>query len=151
MRTFRQRLHGCTWLAMLAMLTLALGPTVSRLTLPEEPSHGEAIAFEVPIDHAAMPQAAMNRVAMHAHQHDPAAMVATKTPALPAQPAHHHTLEHCALCAVAASAFPVAASPPVIIAVATLRRDIAVLVERGPAPGRTPWSPATSRGPPARA
>jgi hypothetical protein len=152
MRSFRQRLRGCTWLAVLAMFTLALGPTVSRLTLPEEPSRGDAFALEVPIDHAAMHHAAPSTAALHAHQHRPAAIVATKAPASPpTRPVHHHTLEHCDLCAVAASAFAVAAPPPVVIAVATVRRNGAVPAERGLAPGRTPWSPATSRGPPARA
>ena len=152
MRSFRQHLRACTWLAVLAMLTLALGPTVSRLTLPEEPSRAHAFALEVPMDHAAMHHAALDMAAMHGHHHHPAGMIATKGPTSPpTQPAHHHTLEHCALCAVAASAFAVAASPPVVVAVATVRRNTAVPAARRPAPGRTLWSPTTSRGPPALA
>lgn len=134
------------------MVALALGPTVSRLTLPEQPARGDAFALEAPMDHAAMQHAALDTAAMHAHHHHPAAMVATKSPAPPSPPLrHHHTLEHCALCVVAASAFAVAPSPPVVVAPAAGQSEVAVPATRGLAPGRTPWSPATSRGPPALA
>jgi hypothetical protein len=145
MRSFRRHLRACTWLAVLAMLTLALGPTISRLTLPEEPSRPHAFAIEVPMDHAAVHHAALAMTAMHGHHHHPAGMVPTSPPT---QPVNHHTLEHCALCAVAASVFTVAAPPPVVVAVATVRRNTAVPAARRPAPGRTLWSPTTSRGPP---
>src|SRR5205085_1728948 len=134
---------------LLAVFTLALGPTISRLTLPEQPSRGAAFSLEARVDHAAMHHTAMDAGAMHAHRHHAASSLATSAPP-PARtaPSHHHTLEHCALCAVAATAFAVASSPPVVVAAFAEPRPVAVSADRGLAPGRTPWSPATSRGPP---
>src|SRR5690242_17395520 len=152
MRSFRRRLRGCTWLAVLAMLTLALGPTISRLTLPEQPSRGSAFGLAAPHAEAAMHDAAMATASTHAHHHRPGPLAATEAPASPpGLPAHRHTLEHCALCVVAASAFAVAPAPPTVVAQGAVRHDVTAPAERGLAPGRTPWSPATSRGPPDRA
>src|SRR5689334_5817056 len=138
MRSIRRRLRDCTWLALLAMLTLALGPTISRLTLPEEPPHGGAFAVQAPMDHAAMHHEAMHHdamamAAMHAHRHHAAPMPPSDAP-LRGAPSHHHTLEHCALCAVAASAFAVAPSPPVVLAAAIEPRAVAIPRVRGIAP-----------------
>jgi len=149
MHALRRRLRGCTWLALLAMVALALGPTISRLALPEEPSPRAALALGAPMDDAAMHHAAMDPAAMHAHHHHAASIDASNAPASPpTRPAHHHTLEHCALCAVAATAFAVAPAPPLVIAAASVPRNVAALPERGLKPGRTPRSPASSRGPP---
>jgi len=159
MRALRRRLRGCTWLALLAMLTLAFGPTISRLTLPEDAQLDHALALEAPVDHAAMHHAAaatpmhaaaMDAVATHAHHHHATPLADAQPPVSPpAAPPHHHTLAHCALCALAAGAYAVAPTLTLIALAAPARRSAARIPERGPAPGRTPRSPATSRGPPA--
>jgi hypothetical protein len=152
MGSIRRRLRVFTWVALLAMVAIALGPTISRLTVPEEPSRGDVFALDVPVDHGAMHRAAMSTGAIDAQHRHVGVIAATAAPASPpTSPPHCHTLERCALCAVAASAFAVAPPPPTVMAVATVRRQVAVLAERGLVPGRSPWSPATSRGPPALA
>jgi hypothetical protein len=148
MHAIRRRLRSCTWLAVVAMTLLALGPTISRLTLPEagtplapagtaphRTSHrGDALAMA---NGAAMP-------AGHTHHHHVPA--GDDEPQLPAQP---HPLEHCALCVVALFAFAVALSAPTLAAPLVAAATVALPRERGTFLGRDTWSPATSRGPPA--
>src|SRR5947209_1763745 len=74
MHALRRRLRGCTWLALLATVALALGPTISRLALPEEPPPRAALALAAPMDHAAMHHAAMDPAGMHAHHHHAASI-----------------------------------------------------------------------------
>jgi hypothetical protein len=146
MHAIRRRLRACTWLALVVMGLLAVGPTVSRLTLPE-------VAAPLAMDHAAMHHAAMggDAVAMaggaampaahHHHLQAPAS--------LPAPPAHSHSLEHCALCVVALFAFAVAPPPPTVATPAAAPLPVALPRDRGISPGRDTWSPIGSRGPPA--
>jgi hypothetical protein len=156
MDAMRRRLRACTWLALVAMALIALGPTISRLTLPE-------VAAPMAMDHAAMRHAAMHdRVdgdalaladssatpaGHHKHHYPPAA----KSPPPPAPPAHTHTLEHCSLCVVALFAFAVAPPPPSVVTPAVAPLPIALPRDGGISPGRDTWSPIGSRGPPALA
>ena len=155
MVAIRRRLHACTWLALTAMLALAIGPTISRLTLPET-------GGPMGMDHAAMHHAALHHAGMnggdgvamadaqampavhHHHSHPPAG------PASP-PPGHTHSLEHCALCVVALSAFAVAPAPLPLVTPVCAPLQEPLPRDRGVAPGRDIWSPIGSRGPPALA
>jgi len=159
MHQFRRHLRTCTWLALLAMATLAFGPTVSRFTLPEAGRAATPSASQVAtVDHAAMHHAVSHH-AMHlasgdaagprapTHHQDPAA--APQGHGLPTLPPHHHSLEHCALCVVAAGAFAMAPPPPAVASRATAVHRVASLPRIGVAPVPAVWSPAQPRGPPA--
>ena len=124
MHAIRRRLHACTWIALLAIAGLAVGPTISRLTLP---------AVEAPL---AMHHVAMHDAAMH------------EAPS-PTPPAHSHALDHCALCVLALFAFAIAPPPPLVAAPADAWRPLAPPRLAHVSPCRDTWSSIGARGPPA--
>ncbi|HZW73167.1 MAG TPA: hypothetical protein VFF43_06445, partial [Caldimonas sp.] len=142
------------WLALLASASLAIGPTVSRLTLPEaggprspDPVHGDHVAMHHAAMHGhALAMADATAMASAAAHHDH--LSAAQTPLQP-PPAHSHTLEHCALCVVALFAFAVARPPPSVAMAATPPLPVALPRLRDIPRGRDTWSPIGSRGPPA--
>lgn len=136
MHAIRRRLRASTWIALVAIAGLAVGPTISRLTLP-------AAEAAPAMDHAAMDHASMHHAAMH-H----ATMHEAPLP-MPTPPAHSHTLDHCALCVVALFAFAVAPPPPLVAASANAWRPVAPPRVAGISPCRATWSSIGARGPPA--
>jgi hypothetical protein len=150
MRAVRRRLRVCAWLALLAILALAVGPTVSRLLLPAgnafapgtasqaEPARGEATAPRHDI------------ASTHHHHHHDMAMVPATTPA-PTQPSpHEHALEHCGLCLLAAHGFTFVQDRPALVACIESTRPALDLITPALPRLRSDWSPASSRGPPLR-
>jgi hypothetical protein len=157
MRAIRRHLHACTWIALAAIAVITVGPTISRLTLPEAaaPSAADRAALHpATMHHAPVGDAAVamgHAVAMpaaQAHHHHSEAPAGAPPPA---PPAHRHTLEHCALCVVALFAFAVAPPPPSLTAPMATALRVALSRHAGIAPGRDTWSPTGSRGPPALA
>jgi len=139
MHAIRRRLHACTWVALLAIVGLAVGPTISRLTW--HPVDAPPAMRHAAMDHAAMGHAPMHHAAMlHAAMHEAP---------LPTSPAHSHTLDHCALCVVALFAFAVAPPPPQVAAPADAWRPFAPPCAADSAPCRGTWSSIGARGPPA--
>jgi hypothetical protein len=157
---FRRHLHSCAALALLAMAALALGPTISRLLLPRTDAAPGGPGMPPAVARGAEspgPQhgAAHRPADSHAHHHHGTAMLpaapevlaSEDVPATPHPASHHHSLEHCGLCVVAACAFAVAPQPPALISI-----DACYRVARSARPSLPPlrivWSPASPRGPP---
>jgi hypothetical protein len=159
MHAIRRRLRACTWVALVAMAALAVGPTISRLTLPEAAAAmamQHAALHHVPVqqgsmdgDAVAMADGAATTATHAHHHHHPPAALGNVPPAAP--PGHTHSLEHCALCVVALFALAVAPPPLQVSTPAGARMAALRLRDDGSSPGRDTWSPIGSRGPPALA
>ena len=151
MHAVRRRLRACAWLALLSILALSAGPTISRLLLPP----GGAVvsgAASHSMDERSMGEAmaAPDGMGSAHHRHHDIATAAATAPTPSHAPAHEHALEHCGLCLLAAHAFTFAQewsalnafverTPPAL-------NQLAAAVPRL----RGDWSPASSRGPPLR-
>ncbi len=114
----RQTLRRFTWLALTAMLGLALAPTVSRALSAMHPAQGASVAMATlaasqheDCDEAARPTsdapladapAAGAPLAHHA-AHDPHGSGTA---------GDHDHLNHCPMCGIAATAWSVAPAPP---------------------------------------
>ncbi|MGZ3197991.1 MAG: DUF2946 family protein [Caldimonas sp.] len=142
-RALRRRLRGFVWLCLIAMAGLAIAPTISRALLPEHPDSAlpQAIAaLHSTEDPSLQPHAAGH----HVHHH--AAADSAGSP-----PSHHqHSLDHCALCAIAASAWTLDSvlAGPVVDSFAP---DTQVPTPGAPPARRLERLPATWRGPPSLA
>jgi hypothetical protein len=148
MRAVRRRLRACAWLALLSIIALAAGPTVSRMLLPA----GGAIMLGSGSHTLVEPATADATAAGSAHHHHHGmVMGSTTAPVAPPAPAHEHALEHCGLCLLAAHAFTFVQHQPALTAFAGCTRP--VLTPMAPAVPRLrcDWSPASSRGPPPQA
>ena len=159
----RRRLRTLAGWAWLAIAGIAFAPTVSRLALAGPGSSGDGVAtamhaaMQAPMHHAmsmagaasmtgAAPMVGDAGLAMHAHLGIHPGAGLGDSPA----PPHSHTLDHCALCAVAAAAFVFVPSAPVLAPVSD--GGLApVPIETTPVRHRAEWRPASSRGPPAAA
>jgi len=152
MRAVRRRLRVCAWLALLSIIALATGPTMSRMLLPaggafmsgaESHSLAKAAVGEATVSPHGMGSA-------HHHHHEMANGPAT-APVAPHTPAHEHALEHCGLCLLAAHAFTFIQDRPALAALVECTQ--AALSPIAPAVPRlrSDWSPASPRGPPPQA
>jgi hypothetical protein len=152
----RRRLRTLAGWAWLAIAGIAFAPTVSRLTLAGPGSFGAGDGAAAAM-HAAMSMAGVPSMigaasmvgaadpAMHVHHGaHPGAPALGDLPSLP----HSHTLDHCALCAVAAAAFVFTPSAP-SLAPASDDGLAPVPIEARPVRHAAEWRPASSRGPPA--
>jgi Protein of unknown function (DUF2946) len=132
-------LKSCVWVALIAILGVALGPSISRALAPA------AL-------HASGATAQRMDMAAHAHMGHMAPMAASAQPdsgAHPDAPGHSSCLlDCCALCAVAASPFAaVALFVPVWSATESAARPPADRSQARPDP-RAAWPRASPRGPP---
>ena len=150
MRAVRRRLQLYAWLALLSIIALAICPTISRMALPEgfvKSAHGAQPSGDSrAIATAASPHGTN---AEHGYHHHHGGTVQTGAmPVSPHVPSHHHTLEHCGYCVLAAHAFVVAPAPAAVLVSSDCGRRAynrgALAVPRL----RCDWSPASSRGPP---
>ena len=139
MSLFRRKLKEFVWIALLAFVGLAVAPTISRAI-----HLGKAGWAGGGIGHQQIAAAGSGSAAHHGHHHG------TSRQPSDGLADHRHSLDHCGLCVVAAHGFALAAEPPARSAfqVAFGPAIEAVIVTP---PLRDDWSPATSRGPPARA
>jgi Protein of unknown function (DUF2946) len=129
----RRRFKLLARLALIAMLGLALGPTVSRAL------HA-ARAADAPVHEAAEPHHHHDASGLHGSAHH------TSQPAGGA----HDPLDHCGLCAVAGSPCSPSAPPHLPAAdVACSRVPATRILSRGRP--RPRWSRARPRGPPVAA
>ena len=151
MRAVRRRLRACAWLALLSIIALSAGPTVSRLLSPAvgavtlgSSSHSLAGAVGEAMDspHGMGPA--------HHHHHD-TAMAPETAPVPPHAPAHQHALDHCGLCLLAAHAFTFVQERPTLTAFVEFTRPAIDRIAPAVPRLRCHWSPASSRGPPLRA
>ena len=151
MRAVRRRLRGCAWLALLAILALAVGPTVSRLLLPAgnvfAPGAASQALAELTRGEATV--ARHDIESTHHHHHDMAMAPAT-TPVPPHPPPHEHALEHCGLCLLAVHGFAFVQDRPALIAFIESTRPALDQIAPALPRLRSDWSPASSRGPPLR-
>jgi hypothetical protein len=133
---FRRRLKAFASIALVAFVGLALAPTISRTLLLDDGAllHGASSDQQM----AAMAPTP----AHHHHGHD---HHTGSTSAPPAE--HRHSLDHCAMCLVAACAFAFDATPPAFAVQDVGHRHVACPVDVVPR-WSDEWSPATSRGPP---
>jgi hypothetical protein len=131
---FRRRLKAFASIALLAFVGLALAPTISRALLLGDgaPPHGAG----------SEQQMAGMAPAHHHHGNDHHAGF---TPPHPAE--HGHSLDHCAMCLVAACAVAFDATPPAFAVQDIDHRHVACPGDVVPR-WSDDWSPATSRGPP---
>jgi len=155
-----RRLRTLAGWAWLAIAGIAFAPTVSRLALAGPGSSGDGVAtamhvaMHAPMHHAMSMAGAASMAgsapmgaagsAMHAlHGAHPGAPALGDSP----PPLHSHTLDHCALCAVAAAAFVFVPSAP---SLAPVSDDglAPVPIETTAVRHRAEWRPASSRGPP---
>lgn len=133
MDSWRRRSRSCAAVALLSVLALALGPTVSRLSLPARD------ALPAPAHHP-----------HHAHHgHAAMAAMADARPGEMPAPAHQHSLDHCALCVLAAHAFTFFQEAPRLGACVEIAHPAARQVAAALPRLRLDWNPASSRGPPA--
>jgi len=145
MRAVRRRLRACAWLALLAILALAVGPTVSRLLLPAGNVFASGTASRM--GEATVPRRDIEST--HHHHHDMAMAPAT-TP-VPTQPSpHEHALEHCGLCLLAVHGFAFVHDRPALTAFVESTRPALDRITPALPRLRSDWSPASSRGPPLR-
>jgi hypothetical protein len=141
MHVVRRRLRACAWLALLSIIALAAGPTVSRMRLP---ANGAGVLEGGPHLHASAATTGSMHEMGSAHHHHEGAMQPGTPPALP----HEHALEHCGLCLLAAHGFAFAHDPPALSAVRERLRLSKGQIAPAVPPLRCDWSPASSRGPP---
>ena len=154
----RRRLRTLAGWAWLAIAAIAFAPTVSRLALAAPGSFAAGDGATAAM-HAAMSMAGDTSMAgdasmvgeagaaMHAHSGARPGAPALGDPPLPR---HSHTLDHCALCAVAAAAFVFTPSAPSLAP--TSDDGLAPApIDAAPVPHGLEWRPASSRGPPAAA
>ena len=149
MRAIRRRLRTCAWLALLSIMALSVGPTVSRLLLPAGVAFMSGSASRSLYEQSIGDATASLHVMGSAHQyHDDMAIVAAKAPKPSHPPAHEHALEHCGLCLLAAHAFTFVQERPEVTAFAECTRAVLDRIARSVPRLRCDWSPASSRGPP---
>jgi hypothetical protein len=131
---FRRRLKAFASIALLAFVGLALAPTISRALLLGDggPVHGASRPRQMAAMHPAPTH--------HHHGHDDHG---ADTP--PAE--HRHSLDHCAMCLVAACAVAFDATPPAFAVQEVDHPHVACWGDVVPR-WNDDWSPATSRGPP---
>jgi hypothetical protein len=144
MQAVRHRIRACAWLALLAIVALAVGPTVSRMRLP---ANGSGM-HEAGSLHVLATATASTHAMGSAHHHQDRTMQPGPLPAAPQAPPHDHALEHCGLCLLAAHAFAFAHTPPALVAVRQCSRLSNGQVAPAAPRLRSDWSPASSRGPP---
>jgi hypothetical protein len=137
---FRRQLKKFAWVALLAFVGLAVAPTISRAIHLGDGAQLLAAGGN-------LHPAGMGSTAAH-HHHGAGHPDGSTAPPSPA--GHQHSLDHCAMCLVAACAFALGVAPPVL-AVQTIG-DEQVITPTSAAPRFSDdWSPATSRGPPSSA
>ncbi len=150
MRVVRRRLRACAWLALLSISALAVGPTVSRLLLPEgSPFVPATDIAHAPASHVHGQATAMSHAMAPAHRH--LRVIASASAAqheVPHPPMHEHALEHCGLCVLAAHAFTFSQERPELVAVSGSARLVLAPLAPSLPRLRLDWSPASSRGPP---
>jgi hypothetical protein len=131
---FRRRLKTFASIALVAFAGLALAPTISRALLlrDEAPPHAPGAHHQI---------GAMEPAPAH-HHHGDHHDGATPPPA-----EHRHSLDHCALCLVAACAVAFDATPHAFTVHDGGRERVAPPASVVPR-WSDDWSPATSRGPP---
>lgn len=148
MRAVRRRLRACAWLALLSIVALAAGPTVSRLLLPVGGSLISGAATHSPVAHpTSEPTSSLQAIDSWQH-HQHAAMAAAAAPAPSHSPAHGHTLEHCGLCLLAAHAFTFVQENPALTGLVECTSPATDRTVPAVPRLRCDWSPASSRGPP---
>jgi len=129
----RLRLKTLAWVALVAMVGLALGPSISRALAANAP--GFVAVHVSPMEMGPHAHAAAGMTGGHIHHHD--------TPTSPSD-----TLECCALCALASSALAIV----VFVAPDLERGDPATVPEPRHAVAtpraREFWSSPAPRGPP---
>jgi hypothetical protein len=166
----RQTLRRFTWIALLAMLGLALAPTVSR-ALSVLDTHGDAHAGHSAPAHAerhaaaALPGTAPEHAdcdeAPAPESDDALAREGAMSEAPPHPPGHeqhgrgaaaeHDHFNHCPLCAIAATAWTVAPAPCTGCAVPLAAQHARAPIADAATPGVAAWSAHQPRGPPASA
>ena len=136
-------------MALIAVLGLALGPTVSRLLLPSAAAleQTSATPTSAPGQHDQPTTESGTTDSLHHHHHQLARGLGSAPPA-GNRPAHDHALEHCGLCLVAAHAFTFTQElPELLVFLEPAQRVTGAIALRLPRL-RSDWSPASSRGPP---
>jgi hypothetical protein len=150
MRAVRRRLRLYVWLALLSITALAICPTVSRMVLPDGFVQYDHVA-QASGDTRAVATAELPHEAGAAHDHRHHHVGTVETVPMPVSthpPSHHHTLEHCGFCVLAAHAFAVApVAAEVLVSSDCGRRPYNRGVLTVPRL-RCDWSPGSSRGPP---
>lgn len=145
MHAVRRRLRACAWLALLSIVALAAGPTVSRMLLPGSGAvlagAGSQFLVEATPEEATVSSGA-GRPAHHHHH----AMAMGQAPA--PSPAHDHALEHCGLCLLVAHGFTFVQEPPALTGLGGCVRPALTPIQPEVPLLRCNWSPASSRGPP---
>ena len=134
MDRLRRNLKEFVWVALLAFAGLAIAPTISRaIHLGAEPEEPAGMSSQAPM-------AVMG--AEHAHHH-----AAPSTDPSPRSGGHSHSLDHCAMCVVAACAYALASIVPLVALSPVVHKGVQRLVGATPRL-RQDWSPAIPRGPP---
>jgi Protein of unknown function (DUF2946). len=149
MRAARRYLRAWTWLALVSIVGLAVGPTVSRLVLPSGGpfEHWSGAYARSPFQKTSLTTSPSGTDPSHHHHHD----IASGTGSAPAEgnlPTHDHALEHCGLCVVAAHAFTFVQQWPALVALRQQARPLNASIATRLPRLRSDWSPASSRGPP---
>lgn len=137
MDRLRRKLKEFVWVALLAFAGLAVAPTISRaIHLGADPEVPAGMSGQAPM-------AATG--AEHAHHH-----AAPATDPSPRSGGHSHSLDHCAMCIVAACAYALASIAPSAAPSPIVHKGVQLSVGATPRL-RQDWSPASPRGPPIRA
>ena len=137
MNRLRRNLKEFVWVALLAFAGLAVAPTISRaIQLGAE--------LEEPADTSGTaPMAA--RGSEHSHHH-----AVPATDPSPRSGGHSHSIDHCAMCIVAASAYALGSTAPSVATSPVVHEGVHFSVGATPRL-RQDWSPAAPRGPPIHA
>jgi hypothetical protein len=152
MHAARRHLRAWAWLALVSIVGLALGPTVSRLLLPssgafEQPSGAQT---RFPYPNEGVTTSPRGADSSHHHHHE-IATGSGPSPLTGNPSTHDHALEHCGLCLLAAHAFTFIQQRPELVALRERARPVrAAMATRLPRL-RFDWFPASSRGPPSLA